>query len=601
MTRKIITATLALLMLLSLVLTGCNGANSNATTTATTAAAAGTTGATTAAAEDSKYPAYLNTETTLPIVKDGEEPITLSVAWGRNDVDKLAPLEETQFYNAFKELANVIMDVEVIDSAAAAERLNLMLNTNDLPDICLQMKDGDNISAQYGAEEGVLLEFSQYFDLIPAYMALCEDYPMALTAATELDGKVYKFPYVIFGKNSGGVRPLRIFEAAANELGLTVETLPNTLDGVEAVAREYKELHPDSYPFGWNDLFMPMDSWLTWSMGYLRDAAGYLQCTEIHTREGVPEIPANNDEIYLDMVTRMKSYYDDGLINPDYYTMSKEELLAQLAEGKSVFTTLTAWYVWNDATREQEMWVMPATRSQYKDNDYQPMYANVNNVSNGILASADTEYPEVIARFVNLMFDPEEWQFWGQMMEGSKYDLGIISNTYTFDEETGLYVQTQNVSEAMTEKGYAFATAAMMGQRPFGVMFNGAKSVGDAIGSDWRYTLAAAGFNVGDDINQKQWPEYTVWYQSRLDEVYWPNMTEGWPKFVKYTPEQSQVITDYGSVVKDYIKAETAKFVTGERPLDEYAAFQEQLSVLGIDKLQQAYTDAYNAYVALEG
>jgi len=199
------------------------------------------------------------------------------------------------------------------------------------------------------------------------------------------------------------------------------------------------------------------------------------------------------------------------------------------------------------------------------------------------------------------MFDPEEWQFWGQMMEGSKYDLGIISNTYTFDEETGLYVQTQNVSEAMTEKGYAFATAAMMGQRPFGVMFNGAKSVGDAIGSDWRYTLAAAGFNVGDDINQKQWPEYTVWYQSRLDEVYWPNMTEGWPKFVKYTPEQSQVITDYGSVVKDYIKAETAKFVTGERPLDEYAAFQEQLSVLGIDKLQQAYTDAYNAYVALEG
>ena len=45
------------------------------------------------------------------------------------------------------------------------------------------------------------------------------------------------------------------------------------------------------------------------------------------------------------------------------------------------------------------------------------------------------------------------------------------------------------------------------------------------------------------------------------------------------------------------INAESAKFITGTRPLDEIEKFQEELKGLGVEEYVEIYRNAYSSYM----
>jgi len=66
---------------------------------------------------------------------------------------------------------------------------------------------------------------------------------------------------------------------------------------------------------------------------------------------------------------------------------------------------------------------------------------------------------------------------------------------------------------------------------------------------------------------------------------------------VYMTEEEALEAVDLQTVIYDYVVAESAKFITGLRPLDEIDDFQEELKKLGVEKYVQMYRDAYKTYM----
>ena len=66
---------------------------------------------------------------------------------------------------------------------------------------------------------------------------------------------------------------------------------------------------------------------------------------------------------------------------------------------------------------------------------------------------------------------------------------------------------------------------------------------------------------------------------------------------VYLSAKQNQRVADLASVINDHVTAETAKFIVGNRPLDELDAYFEELRALGIEEYIQIYRDAYAGFI----
>jgi hypothetical protein len=63
-------------------------------------------------------------------------------------------------------------------------------------------------------------------------------------------------------------------------------------------------------------------------------------------------------------------------------------------------------------------------------------------------------------------------------------------------------------------------------------------------------------------------------------------------------PHQVARVTDIGSVINNHVMSEFARFVVGQRPLDEIDAFFGELEALGILELQDIWRDVFAGYMA---
>ena len=139
-----------------MALASCGGGDDTSSAAASTAS-----GAESGSETASQYPDYLNLDSTTPLVKEGEEPITLKVLTSRVDTSCTTDISEILWTPFAEDLLNVKFDFEDAQQNAA-ERLSLMFSTNDLPDMCWGLGVSTSQMVTYGQGEGMLLDFSQY-------------------------------------------------------------------------------------------------------------------------------------------------------------------------------------------------------------------------------------------------------------------------------------------------------------------------------------------------------------------------------------------------------------------------------------------------------
>lgn len=87
------------------------------------------------------------------------------------------------------------------------------------------------------------------------------------------------------------------------------------------------------------------------------------------------------------------------------------------------------------------------------------------------------------------------------------------------------------------------------------------------------------------------------WWNYQQSEVMKGKLTFVILPNVYMSAEQSERVADLKSLIENHIKAESAKFIAGVRPLSEFDAYMEELKALGIEEYVQLHKDAYAAYM----
>ena len=90
-------------------------------------------------------------------------------------------------------------------------------------------------------------------------------------------------------------------------------------------------------------------------------------------------------------------------------------------------------------------------------------------------------------------------------------------------------------------------------------------------------------------------------FRGSMYEWVTPYETSGFPAITYYTLEETEELSDYNATLKVYAEGEIAKFISGDRDIEEYDAFVTELEGMGLREWEQIYKNAWANYQAAMG
>lgn len=533
----------------------------------------------------------------FPLVTDGS--VTIRVASIRSDADGI-DADKMWFWNWLEYATGIHFEVEQILSSVRDEKLSLMFASGDLPDLIYGMGLSTSELVRYGQGEGLLMSLNEYIneDVMPNATAWFEAYPKALAYATAPDGNVYTLPWLYSIDRLVGESD-RVFynQAWAEKLGYT--EVPNTLDAFVEMLYAMKEDNPDSIPLGGgmsDSTFNPM-FYLMNAYGYLTKAYGYGQ--DIALRNGEAVIPVG-DETFKEVVALMHQFYQDGIIAEDFFTLDGTKLSASMNDGQLgvypfvPFTVNADPAFWGDWAS-----VTPLT-SEYNETQQWKAY---DSISIGQWAiSAESEHGELLAKIADFLFsDIGTIYAWYGPMNGTEDCLGMTEG-WVINSETNSREWPEVTSGKYTSTSVYFQQVAC------GVAGGGLGNHSHTIGlSDipegydldniMRYLYGAP--IEEEKVYNLTEPDHAFRY-SMLENIT-PYEVDGFPSVVYYDEDTTYAMNELKTVIDPYAESEIAKFIVGERSMDEYDTFISELESMGLREYEGYYQAAYANYLANMG
>ena len=542
--------------------------------------------ASTALAEAPQMDVDISLYSQYPLVTDGS--VTLTVAIPRDDTYGI-DAEEMWWWKWWEQETGINFEVEQISKAALSERKNIMLASGDLPDIIWSFGFNTTDLLRYGDSEGLFLDLKEYItpEIMPFLSKFVEAYPETMSTISTPSGAVYSLPYyrAVFAGYSSDMY------IDTNLLAKYNLEVPATLDDFTAMLRTFKSGDETLVPLsGGSKAFNPFY--------YILNAYGFLGQSstngeKITMREGKPVIPAN-DPVFKEALATMKTYYEEGLISQDYFTLDSVSVNGMLAEGKlGTYGQKVGYTMANYDDFSHWIAVKPLT-SEY--NPAQQWLAADAITIGGWVVSADTEHAELICRLADFFYSnigtmyskygpPANSTDTLGMTAGIDFDPDDpISTTYRrLDALNGTYANS-NEYEVKVPSG-----TLCVGNDAYDL------ESGMYLANWLRTELFGCEIDQTADLTSK------IFNPTHLDNFHriscntnlFPFEVAGYPNICFFSEEQNERIVELRSVIDPYIEAEVAKFITGARSLDEFDAFQSELDGLGIDELEGIYADYY--------
>lgn len=562
------------LILSAAVMAGATACSQSGTVTASSAAAS----AAASSAAASSAPSYMNTGSEYPIVKDGTS-ITLSIAISKNDTYGADP--ENLFITKWCEKKmNIKFQFTSILNSALAEQKKLMFASQNLPDILLGLSLTTNELETYGEQEKQLLAMNGYLNdaYAPTICQWFKKYPTYKTVSTCLDGNLYTLPGIFLDNVPGDAAYLFVNDTWLSSVGMTK---PKTLDELMTVLRAFKKKYGEScVPLGGSAKSVNPGFYILNALGYLTsDSTGLTPCL----RNGSVTVPCG-DETFKEYLQVMNTLYTEGLISPDFFTIDKTQVRASAAAG-NIGMIYTAPYSFVPNSFKEWSAVVPLT----SDANTKQQWLKASNYSVGNFAiSASCKYPEVAMRFADYFFTDQGAMYaWSGPMMGSADTLGLV---------TGWYIDDQNNFQMKDHVDGKFTSRyeEILKTISAGTFFGNLTQVAFADQEQqYRYTHKVAGkgnisYSDTYDVNNGENN-----FRLSCKEYILPYCVAGYPTVTYFSSDDTTKLTDLQTVIKDYVTAETAKFITGARPLSEFSSYLSSLKSLGYDSYVKYYSDYY--------
>ena len=271
-------------------------------------------------------------------------------------------------------------------------------------------------------------------------------------------------------------------------------------------------------------------------------------------------------EKFTRVVEFLQNAYKDGLLDPDYATMTKDDLFEKASSGKlmSVYDNNSfVGRVYNPALQEIDanakfdiLKPMANEDGNTRSYRYEKDWPNNNSV-----ISVRTKYPERVVELLNWMYTEE-----GRMIT----NFGEEGVNYTVDED-GTIVTSQDMIDA--QAGASDVAAAVRGELGLGLQ-------GLA-----QYVDESLDAQITDPIMVENAEKIAEWSEEGLIDYYplWPSFTE----------EETSRITELESNINNVFNQEIDGFSTGKSTMDDWAGFVETLKSQGTEELEQIFNDAY--------
>jgi len=267
----------------------------------------------------------LNPPGTYPVTK---APYTVNVIGGYYAIESSGKPGDSKFNQWFEKLTNVKFNfVDCIEGNAAAEKINLILASGDLPEAFMTV-NYINVQqlAQYGSQ-GTFVPLNKLIDkYMPGLKKDFAEYPNYAKQLTAPDGNIYAMPYLEAGCfHCSMSRKFWIYKPWLDKLGLKV---PTNTDEFYNMLVAFKNKDPNGNGKADEIPLMGSTSWNANPMDFImpafiyRDSANYMQ-----NDKGVVSFVANKPE-WREGLKYLAKLYKEGLIAKDSFVYKEDQARA---------------------------------------------------------------------------------------------------------------------------------------------------------------------------------------------------------------------------------------------------------------------------------
>lgn len=532
---------LTAILLTSLVLAGCSSGSKDNTPDAKPNEA----GKGTSAAIGSSYP--LNTT----------ESITSWEILNMNAVTFYSNLADTPFGKALADKTGVQVEYIHPNDQQTAEQFNLMIASDELPDVIEYDWTGRSAGSYPGGPEkaiqdGVILELNDLIDQYAPNLKKKLEADPTLDQMVKTDsGKYYVFPMI---RNPSGLvfRGPMIRQDWLDELGLPV---PTTIEEWEKTLIAFRDEKGAKAPLS-----------VTYTGGNfeIRDAfiGAYRTSNSFYVDDEGKVKYGPIDPQYKDFLALFRKWFAEGLFDKDFALTDTKALDNKILTGQTGATVNLlsgGMGKWMDAMKEQ-----------------------------------DPKFKLVGAPYPTLLKD--EVPFIGQ--RDFKYNPGPSKAITTAAKNPELIVRW--LDYAYSDEGAMLFNFGIEGESY--VMENGAPVYTDLIINNEKYNLQQmvsqyskpnGPYEADERRNWNTFPEQDeavkVWAKTDAEKHILPG-------FLTPTAEESKELGKILTEVSNYKEEMFVKFIVGKEPMESYDKYVEQIKKLGIERAVEIYQSALDRY-----
>lgn len=501
-------------------------------------------------------------ELTLPITKS---PLTLSfwVGLNSNAAAVVKDYSEIEAMKVIKEKTGI--DIKWLHPPVGqeTEQFNLLVSTNDLPDMIEYSWDKYSGGPQKALQDKVLVPLNDLIDkYAPNLKKILEENPEVKKQVSTDNGDIYCFPYLYLDEGLEG--PFAGFQIRKDWLDKLGLKMPATIDDWYTVLKAFKEKDPnangtnDEVPFGTikdGDFCWFMSAW-----GLTRQYSGWYRVNnKIMFIYQQPE--------YEQYLRTMAKWYSEGLIDPDYAITD-----AKGFDNKVTTNKVGAYFGFPGSKLGRYLTLMEKENPGIKLSGVpypvlktgdKPVIGHKNNIFNGQgtgLTPANKHLVETV-KWLDYRYGKE-----GHML----LEYGIEGKSYVMKD--GVPVFTEEITK--NPQGLSMAQAIA------------------------KYCMGSYGCSRVHDFESEKQQQARPEQIDALNTWFIKSKDRNLPPLT-LSPQDSQAYSNIMNEITTFVLETETKLIMGIQPIEsfDFAQYNKTLKNMGIDqaiKIQQDALDRYN-------
>lgn len=491
----------------------------------------------------------------FPIVN---EKITLRMVAGK--APTTAPdWNKVMLWEEYEKMTNIHVEWEMVPTDGLAEKRNIMLAGGDYPDAFFTAHIPTADLIKYGSQ-GIFIKLNDLIDqYAPNLKQILDTYPEVRRGLTMPDGNIYSFPMVRDPEFTSVLAGSKFWinQEWLNRLGLKE---PETTEELYRVLKAFKEQDPnrngqaDEIPFsavGINGLINYLKG--SWGLGNRGLSHGNV---DVDPETGELRF-IQADERFRELLEYIKTLYDEGLIDPNIFTIQSNQFYATGSTGVYGSMITTSPYTLMNQTGYIGATAMTGPHG---DRIWSAVGSSLAHPGAFVITDKNP-HPEATVRWIDYLYSEEGNKMFFMGFEGLSYEV-TPEGEYQYTEEI-----LNNPDGLTFEQALVKYVVWPGGGYPNIVRekyFKGAESLPESVAAAERFS--------------RYFPE------------------EIWPAF-NFTAEENDRMAALGADIDSYVSEMQAKFITGDEPLSNWDKYVDTLYQMGLEEYMEIYQAAYERYM----